>query len=124
MSTLLREFAERYAIPVATTLSAKGVLPEDHLLSLGNFGCSGSRRALETLLGDEPDLILALGADFNERDSCCWDNRLRTNGRSVFAWTQRNSIRSVSLQTSIATVIAWSWFVTGCVTAGNCWPRC
>lgn len=81
--TLLREFAKRFVIPVATTLSAKGVLPEDHPLSLGNFGFSGSRRALETLLGDKPDLILALGADFNERDSCCWDSRLRTNGRRI-----------------------------------------
>ena len=65
---IIREFAETYTIPVATTLSNKGMLPENHPLSLGNFGFSGSRRAQETLLGSEADLILVLGADFNERD--------------------------------------------------------
>ena len=35
---LLREFAERYDIPVASTLKAKGVFPEDHPLSFGVFG--------------------------------------------------------------------------------------
>lgn len=82
-SQILREFAETYTIPVATTLSNKGMLPENHPLSLGNFGFSGSRRAQETLLGSEADLILVLGADFNERDSSCWDKRLKNNGRTV-----------------------------------------
>lgn len=82
-SKLIREFAELFVIPVATTLSAKGILPEHHALSLGNFGFSGSQRSLKTLLGRESDLILVLGADFNERDSCCWDNRLRANGRRI-----------------------------------------
>lgn len=80
---VLRMFADKYKIPVATTLLAKGLLSEDHELSLGNFGFSGSRRAHETLLGAGPDLILALGADFNERDSCCWDSRLRSNDRVI-----------------------------------------
>ena len=33
----LLAFAERFEIPVATTLRAKGVFPEDHRLSLGNL---------------------------------------------------------------------------------------
>src|SRR5215831_4460829 len=33
----LKEIAERWSIPVATTLRAKGVFPEDHALSLGVF---------------------------------------------------------------------------------------
>ncbi|MBI2363107.1 MAG: thiamine pyrophosphate-binding protein, partial [Elusimicrobia bacterium] len=37
----LRELAERFAVPVAATFKAKGVLPEDHPLSLGVFSDSG-----------------------------------------------------------------------------------
>jgi acetolactate synthase-1/2/3 large subunit len=38
----LRAFAERFDIPVATTLSGKGLLPESHPLALGVFGYGGS----------------------------------------------------------------------------------
>ena len=41
----LKEVAERFSIPVATTLRAKGVFPEDHPLSLGVFGYAGTRHA-------------------------------------------------------------------------------
>jgi len=34
----LQQFAELWQIPVATTLRAKGVFPEDHTLALGVFG--------------------------------------------------------------------------------------
>ena len=40
-----KEVAERWSIPVATTLRAKGVFPEDHELSLGVFGYAGTRHA-------------------------------------------------------------------------------
>ena len=39
----LKALAERWSIPVATTLRAKGVFPEDHPLSLGVFGYAGTR---------------------------------------------------------------------------------
>ena len=41
----LKAIAERWCIPVATTLRAKGVFPEDHELSLGVFGYAGTRHA-------------------------------------------------------------------------------
>ena len=50
----LQEFAERYRIPVATTLRAKGVLPEDDPMSLGVFGYAGSQHSTEALLSGEP----------------------------------------------------------------------
>lgn len=89
---ILKDFAERYCLPVATTLSSKGLLPENHPLSLGVFGFGGSRRAHETLLGPEPDLLLVLGADFNERDTSCWDARLRSSDRSVFRVDPKKSL--------------------------------
>ena len=39
-------FAERHGIPVMTTYKAKGVLPEDHPLSLGAAGLSPKADAL------------------------------------------------------------------------------
>lgn len=114
-NVVLREFAEHYRIPIATTLSAKGLLPEDHELSLGNFGFSGSRRAHETLLGTGPDVIFALGADFNERDSCCWDSRLRTNGRAI--------LRADSKETGSLKFKADIECITNCVELLRDWTR-
>ena len=42
------EVAELLSIPVATTLMAKGIFPEDHALSLGMTGIWGTRVANET----------------------------------------------------------------------------
>ena len=78
---LLRRFAETFQLPVATNLAGKGLLPEDHPLSLGNFGFAGSRRANESLLEATSDLLLALGSDLNERDTLGWDPRLRQRHR-------------------------------------------
>jgi len=67
----LRELAELTGIPVATTLMAKGVFPEDHALSLGMTGIWGSRAANDTT--HEADVILAVGTGFGEADCSSWD---------------------------------------------------
>lgn len=72
----LRQFAERYQIPVATTLRAKGVLPEDHRLSLGVFGYAGHRHAIETILSDQVDVLLVLGSGLLQRDTMYWDPKM------------------------------------------------
>ena len=71
----LKEIAERWSIPVATTLRAKGVFPEDHALSLGVFGYAGTRHATAAILGGELDCLLVLGSGFNERDTMHWTVR-------------------------------------------------
>lgn len=81
----LLAFAERFSIPVVTTLGAKGVIPEDHTLSLGNFGYGGSRRSTDALLGTPLDLLLVLGADLGERNTLGWDARLRALGGRLVA---------------------------------------
>ncbi|MBV9970683.1 MAG: thiamine pyrophosphate-binding protein, partial [Xanthobacteraceae bacterium] len=68
----LRAVAERWSIPVATTLRAKGVLPEDHPLSLGVFGYAGTRHATSAILDEALDVLLVLGSGLNERDSMHW----------------------------------------------------
>lgn len=72
----LRQVAERFHLPVATTQHAKGVLPEDHELSLGVFGYAGSGHADVGLLDDPPDLLVVVGEAFNQRDSLAWTDRL------------------------------------------------
>src|SRR5438128_6330119 len=71
----LKEIAERWSIPVATTLRAKGVFPEDHALSLGVFGYAGTRHATAAILDGDIDCLLVLGSGFNERDTMHWTVR-------------------------------------------------
>jgi acetolactate synthase I/II/III large subunit len=65
----LREFAELWRIPVATTLRAKGVFPENHALSLGVFGYAGTHHARLALMGAPLDLLIVLGSGLHERDT-------------------------------------------------------
>lgn len=69
-------FAERWSIPVATTLRAKGVFPEDHPLSLGVFGYAGTHHSRMAILDQPPDLLLVLGSGLNQRDTMNWTLKL------------------------------------------------
>jgi len=73
----LRKFAELWRIPVATTLRAKGVFPEDHPLSLGVFGYAGTHHSRMALLDAPPDVLIVLGSGLNERDTMHWSLQLR-----------------------------------------------
>jgi acetolactate synthase I/II/III large subunit len=79
----LQTVAERWSIPVATTLRAKGVFPEDHELSLGVFGYAGTRHATAAVLGDPADVLIVLGSGFNERDTMHWTLRGRASAKTV-----------------------------------------
>ena len=61
----LQEFAQDHKIPVATTYPARGVLPEDHHLSLGLIGMRGTEAANQA--GARTDLVLAVGCRLSER---------------------------------------------------------
>ena len=69
-------FAEQFEIPVATTLRAKGVFPEDHRLSLGVFGYAGHRHATEALLSGRVEVLIVLGSGLSQRDTLFWDRRM------------------------------------------------
>ena len=58
----VRAFVERFQIPFATTMDAKGVLPEDHPLCLGGFGTSGDAAGLEQFR--KAKWVIALGNSF------------------------------------------------------------
>ncbi|MCV3272259.1 thiamine pyrophosphate-binding protein [Roseobacter sinensis] len=59
----LQSFAETYNVPVVTTYKAKGLLPEDHTLSLGGAGLSPLADTHLLPLLQDADLILCLGYD-------------------------------------------------------------
>jgi acetolactate synthase I/II/III large subunit len=61
----LKTFAEAINIPVASTLMGLGAFPETHELSMHWFGMHGS--AYGNWAIDEADLVLCLGARFDDR---------------------------------------------------------
>ncbi len=69
------QLSEQLAIPVASSLKAKGVIDEQSPLSLGSLGVTSSGYAYKYLV-DHADLILFLGASFNERTSYLWEKTL------------------------------------------------
>ncbi|CAG9234765.1 Thiamine pyrophosphate-binding protein [Paraburkholderia caribensis] len=75
--------AEKFRIPVATTLSGKGAFPEKHPLSLGVYGFSSHSRAARAINSDELDALIVFGCDLNQRDSMNWSRRLTTGKELV-----------------------------------------
>lgn len=69
-------FAERWDVPVATTLGAKGVMPEDHPLALGTFGYGGTRWATEAVLDPSVEVLVVLGSGLSQRDTLQWDPKV------------------------------------------------
>lgn len=59
----VRDFSERFGVPVITTYKAKGTVPEDHPLSLGGAGLSPAADRHLMPLVDAADLLLLVGYD-------------------------------------------------------------
>jgi acetolactate synthase-1/2/3 large subunit len=70
--------SERLQAPVTTSLKAKGVISEQSSLSLGSLGVTSSDHAYRYIV-ENADLVLFLGAGFNERTSYLWDASLLEN---------------------------------------------
>jgi acetolactate synthase-1/2/3 large subunit len=68
--TALEKLVDRLQIPVVTTLPAKGALSEDHPLSLGPTGRSGSHAAVRATR--EADLVVGVGARFSDNHTSNW----------------------------------------------------
>ena len=78
----LRRIAERLNIPVTSSLKAKGAIDERSALSLGSLGVTSGGYAMR-YLEQEADLVLVLGAGFNERTSYVWDNKLLAGKKTI-----------------------------------------
>lgn len=61
----LRQFSERYGIPVVTTLMGLGALPSKHELWLGMLGMHGA--ACANYAVEDCDFLIAVGARFDDR---------------------------------------------------------
>ncbi|WP_405064981.1 thiamine pyrophosphate-binding protein [Kribbella sp. NBC_01510] len=60
----VRRFAERFQVPVLTTLDGKGVIAENHPLNVGVFSESGHSSAWKAFR--EADVVLAVGNSLNQ----------------------------------------------------------
>jgi acetolactate synthase-1/2/3 large subunit len=78
----LLNVAEKFQVPVATTLSGKGTFPEDHDLALGVYGFAGHTRAIELINSNRLDVLIVLGCDLNQRDTLNWCKAM-TEGKVV-----------------------------------------
>mgnify|MGYP001812619913 FL=1 len=71
----LGSISERLNIPVTSSLKGKGAIDERSALSLGSLGVTSGGYAMR-YLEQQADLVLVLGAGFNERTSYVWDKKL------------------------------------------------
>lgn len=68
----LREFVKLLNIPVVNTMMALGTYPQEDENYLGMIGIFGQISANQLLR--ESDLIFSIGARFNDRITCCFQN--------------------------------------------------
>lgn len=77
----IREFAEKFSIPVVTTLRAKGMISEEQSespMSFGFFGIGGTLQANKVVMGSKKpeipkaEVLLVLGATLNENNTWAW----------------------------------------------------
>nr|QCI06950.1 acetohydroxyacid synthetase large subunit [Halydictyon mirabile] len=64
-SDLILQLALMFGIPITTTLMGKGIINENHYLSLGMLGMHGT--AYSNFAVSECDLLIALGVRFDDR---------------------------------------------------------
>jgi len=69
----IQRLAERLSIPVVMTSSGKGVIPEDHRLSLGD-GWMAHQLGREAL--EQADVVLAVGVRFGPLTTSWWTRRI------------------------------------------------
>ena len=72
---LLTRLSEQCNIPVTSSLKGKGSINECSSLSLGSLGVTSSGYAYDYIV-NHADLVLVLGASFNERTSYLWNRDL------------------------------------------------
>ena len=68
----LREFVTQLSLPVAHSLMGKGVIPDDHPLTLGMTGFWGTKFINDKTRG--ADYIFAVGTRFAEADCSSWED--------------------------------------------------
>ncbi len=122
-SAVVTDFAQKLGIPVITTYKAKGILPENHSLSLGGAGLSPLADTHLLPFVARADLILCVGYDPIEmrpgwRD--IWDPRA-TRVIDITAAPNHHYMHQATLSV-IADCAASLEAIAGGVTPRNTWP--
>ena len=73
--SLVTELSQSLNIPVTSSLKGKGTINESSELSLGSLGVTSSGYAYDYIV-KQSDLVVVLGASFNERTSYLWNDKL------------------------------------------------
>lgn len=76
------QLSQALNIPVTSSLKGKGSINECSELSLGSLGVTSSGYAYDYIV-NTADLVIVLGASFNERTSYLWNNKLLSNKNVV-----------------------------------------
>lgn len=87
------KFVDRFQIPFMTTMDAKGIICEEHPLSLGVFGTSGDPGAKKYF--DEAGIIVALGNSFAENATYSFKKDLYDNKVLIHVNIDKNEIGKV-----------------------------
>ena len=88
------ELSQLVNIPVTTSLKGKGVISEQSGRSLGSLGVTSYSEARNYIV-DEADLLIFLGAGFNERTSYLWDDQLLKNKKIIQVDTSPEQLEKV-----------------------------
>lgn len=107
----LRRFAEEHAVPVVTTLRAKGVYPEDEAMALGVFGMGGSLHARALFRDGGIDVLVVAGVSLNEYNTL-WSRSLQSRRKIVHvdidpAALDPNDYDALPVQGDAKTAIEW-----------------
>jgi len=90
----LERLSEEMNIPVATSLKGKGAINEQSDLSLGCLGVTTRGYAYQYIL-EHADLVIFLGAGFNERTSYVWNTNLLKNKKIAQVDINQNQLERV-----------------------------
>ena len=111
----VEQFSQALNIPVTTSLKGKGVISEGSPLSLGSLGVTSGGYAYHYII-EQADLLIFLGASFNERTSYLWNDRLLQGKKIVqvdkdYKQLEKVFVADVAIEGDIREVMA------GCVEA-------
>jgi acetolactate synthase-1/2/3 large subunit len=98
---VLSRLSECLNIPVASSLKGKGAIDESSALSLGSLGVTSSGYALQYIM-NEADLVILLGAGFNERTSYVWNENLLKNKTVIQVDQNPQQLEKVFTQISMS----------------------
>lgn len=91
---LVSQLSESLNVPVVTSLKGKGAISERSALSLGSLGVTSYGPAYR-YIAEESDLVVFLGAGFNERTSYVWDAKLLKDKKIAQVDIDENQLEKV-----------------------------